>query len=123
MALAAGERLGAAGVVAICPASGEGLVRKLRAGELPGFGADVDACARLVASVSEERAAAALGARLLLLHAAGDETVPVEASRALHAAAPGSRYVEVPGGHHRSVQHDGELQALALRWIDKLLPR
>ena len=121
MALAAGARLGAAGVVAICPAPGAGLVRALRAGTLPDFGADVDAVARLVASVSEERAAAALGPALLLMHAAGDETVPVEISRGLHAAAPGSRYVEVPGGHHRSVQHDGELQAYALRWIDKRL--
>ncbi len=120
LALAAGARLEAAGVVAICPAPGEGLVRALRAGTLPPFGVDVDAVARLVGSVSEERAAAALGARLLLLHAAGDETVPVEVSRALHAAAPDSRYVEVPGGHHRSVQHDGELQAYAVRWIDRL---
>ena len=55
------------------------------------------------------------------MHAAGDETVPVEVSRALHAAAPGSRYVEVPGGHHRSVQHDPELQAYALRWVDRAL--
>lgn len=119
MALAAGDRLAAAGVVAICPAPGDGLVRSLRAGTLPPFGVDVDAVARLVGSTSEERAAAALGARLLLMHAAGDETVPVQVSRALHAAAPASRYVEVPGGHHRSVQHDGELQAYALRWIDR----
>lgn len=121
MALAAGARLGAAGVVAICPAPGEGLARGLRSGRLPPFGLDVEATVRLIASVDETRAAAELGSRLLLLHAAGDETVPVEVSRALHAAAPGSRYVEVPGGHHRSVQHDGELQAHALRWLDKLL--
>jgi pimeloyl-ACP methyl ester carboxylesterase len=119
MALAAGARLGAAAVVAICPAPGEGLVRALRAGTLPDFAVDVPAVARLVATVSEERAAATLGARLLLQHAAGDETVPVEVSRALHAAAPGSRYIEVPGGHHRSIQHDGELQAEALRFIDR----
>ena len=120
VALAAGARLGAA-VVAICPAPGEGLVRALRAGTLPDFGADVEAIAGLVAVIDEERAAARLGARLLLLHAVGDATVPVAVSRALHAAAPGSRYVEVPGGDHRSVQHDGELQAYALRWIDRTL--
>ncbi len=121
MALAAGVRLEAAAVVAICPAPGDGLVRSLRSGGLPGFGVDIDAFARLVGSVSEERAAAQLDGRLLLLHAAGDETVPVELTRELHAAAPRSRYVEVPGGHHRSVQHDGELQAYALRWIDRVL--
>ena len=43
------------------------------------------------------------------MHAEGDEQVPVELSRALHAAAPGSRLIAVPGGHHRSIQHDAEL--------------
>lgn len=121
LALAAGARLQTAAVVAICPAPGEGLTRSLREGRLPPFGVDVPALTRLIASVSEERAAATLAERLLLLHALGDETVPVEVSRALHAAAPGSRYVEVPGGHHRSVQHDGDLQAYALRWVDRRL--
>ena len=62
--------------------------------------------------------------RLLLLHAEGDESVPVgplaRARRALAATrARGS--IAVPGGHHRSVQHDAELQAVALRWIRKAL--
>lgn len=121
MALAAGAQLEAAAVVAICPAPGADFVRSLRAGELPEFAVDVDAVARLVAGVAEQRAAAQLGTRLLLLHASGDDTVPVEASRELHAAAPGSRFVEVPGGHHRSAQHDGDLQAFALRWVDGVL--
>ena len=38
-------------------------------------------------------------------------------SRALHEAAQGSRLIEVPGGHHRSVQHDPELQAAAVRFL------
>lgn len=123
LALAAGVRLEAAGVVAICPAEGAALARGLRGGHLPDFGLDVEAVVRVLASVSEQRAATELGARLLLMHAAGDETVPVEVSRELHALAPASRYVEVPGGHHRSVQHDGELQAYALRWMDQRLAR
>jgi uncharacterized protein len=65
----------------------------------------------------ELRAAEALDVPLLLLHAEGDEVVPVEHSRALHVAAAGSRLVAVPGGHHRSVQHDPELQAVALRFL------
>ncbi len=121
LALAAGVRLEAAGVVAICPAEGEALARALRGDDLPEFGLDVEAVTRVLASVSEQRAAQQLGGRLLLMHAAGDETVPVEVSRELAALTPAARYVEVPGGHHRSVQHDGELQAYALRWIDKLL--
>ena len=43
--------------------------------------------------------------------------VPVMLSRALHEAAQGSRLIEVPGGHHRSVQHDPELQAAAVRFL------
>ena len=121
LALAAGVKLEAAGVVAICPAEGEALARALRGEELPEFELDVDAVVRVLASISEQRAAEQLGGRLLLMHAAGDETVPVEVSRELHTLAPEARYVEVPGGHHRSVQHDGELQAYALRWIDKVL--
>ena len=60
---------------------------------------------------------------VLLLHAEGDEQVPVEHSRELAAAlhAPGSRLIVVPGGHHRSIQHDGELQAVSLRFIERAL--
>jgi fermentation-respiration switch protein FrsA (DUF1100 family) len=51
------------------------------------------------------------------MHAEADEQVPVEHSRALHAAAPESRIEVVPGGDHRSVQHDPEMQALAVRFL------
>jgi pimeloyl-ACP methyl ester carboxylesterase len=120
LVLAAAQAVGAAAVVAICPASGEGLLRALRAGYLD-FPADVDALESVVAADDTTAAAAALGDRLLLLHAEGDEVVPVERSRELHAAAAGSTLVAVPGGHHRSVQHDPELQAVALRFLAKRL--
>jgi pimeloyl-ACP methyl ester carboxylesterase len=115
-ALLAGVRLAAAGVVAICPASGDGLRRALRHGRFD-FPADVPALDALLAAHPETAAAAELGPRLMLQHAEGDEVVPVMLSRALHAAAPGSRLIEVPGGHHRSVQHDPELQAAAVRFL------
>jgi pimeloyl-ACP methyl ester carboxylesterase len=115
--LAAGARLGAAAVVAICPPSAEQLARGLRTPGRFGFRADRPALGALLEQVDLEADAAVLGERLLLLHAEADETVPVEHSRALHAAAPGSRLVAVPGGHHRSVQHDPELQALSVRFI------
>jgi hypothetical protein len=35
--------------------------------------------------------------------------------------APGSRLIVVPGGHHRSIQHDQELQAVSLRFIERAL--
>jgi uncharacterized protein len=120
MALLAGARMRAAAVVAICPASGEQLARGLRDREFE-FRADEDGLRALLLGADEHAAAAALGERLLLLHAEGDERVPIASSRALHAAAPGSRLVVVPGGHHRSVQHDGELQALAVRFIARAL--
>ena len=62
---------------------------------------------------------AALECPLLLLHAEGDEQVPVDHSRALHEAAPPdrSRLLVMPGGHHRSIQHDGELQGESLRFV------
>ena len=60
---------------------------------------------------------------VLLLHAEGDEQVPVEHSRALAELlrSPHSRLIAVPGGHHRSVQHDPELQAASLRFIERAL--
>ncbi|MGZ6642214.1 MAG: alpha/beta hydrolase [Solirubrobacteraceae bacterium] len=120
MALVAGARLGAAAVVAICPAASEQLRRGLRDGGFD-FRADARALDALLELSDERAAAAALGERLLLLHAEGDERVPVAGSRELHALAAGSRLVTVPGGHHRSVQHDGELQALAVRFITRAL--
>jgi pimeloyl-ACP methyl ester carboxylesterase len=116
-----GSSMGAAptaarAVVAVCPASGASMARGLQARRFE-FEADLDALVPLLTEHDELRAAEELDAPLLLLHAEGDEVVPVEHSRALHAAAAGSRLVTVPGGHHRSVQHDPELQALATRFI------
>jgi len=120
MALVAGAQMQAAAVVAICPATGEQLARGLRDREFE-FRADEEGLRALVLGADERAAAAALGERLLLLHAEGDERVPITSSRALHVAAPDSRLVAVPGGHHRSVQHDPELQALAVRFIARAL--
>ena len=120
LALVAAARVRAAAVVAICPATSEGLLRGLRTGRLA-FDAERPALDRVLAANDPEVAARELGERLLLLHAEGDETVPVEVSRRLHELAPGSRLVAVPGGHHRSVQHDGELQALAVRFLRNAL--
>jgi uncharacterized protein len=116
LALAAAGAVRAAAVVAICPASSDQLGRGLRDGRFA-FAADPATLAPLLASVDLTAAAAALGDRLLLMHAEGDEDVPVEHSRALHSAAPDSRIEVVPGGDHRSVQHDPEMQALAVRFL------
>jgi pimeloyl-ACP methyl ester carboxylesterase len=119
-ALVAAAGAGAGAVVAICPASAVGLSVGVRAGRF-GFAADRDELVELLAAHDETEAARALAVPVLLLHAEGDEVVPVELSRGLHAAAPSSKLIVVPGGHHRSVQHDEELQGVAVRWLGRAL--
>jgi uncharacterized protein len=122
LALVAAERAGAGAVVAICPASGEGLRRGLNAGSFS-FQADVSGLDGLLAAHDLHDTVAELEMPVLLLHAEGDEQVPVEHSRELSRlfAHPASRLVAVPGGHHRSVQHDHDLQALSLRFLTRSL--
>jgi alpha-beta hydrolase superfamily lysophospholipase len=122
LALIAAEPAAAAAVVAICPASTAGLRRGLAAGTL-GFDAAVPALDALLSAHDLYAIAASLEIPVLLLHAEGDEVVPVEHSRELAAQlrAPTSRLIAVPGGHHRSVQHDPELQAIAVRFIARAL--
>jgi pimeloyl-ACP methyl ester carboxylesterase len=120
LALVAAAEARAAAVVAICPASAIGLAVGVRAKRF-GFAVDRDAVISLLGAHDETEAARTLDVPLLLLHAEGDEVVPVELSRALHAAAPASKLVVVPGGHHRSVQHDAELQGVAVRWLARAM--
>jgi fermentation-respiration switch protein FrsA (DUF1100 family) len=59
---------------------------------------------------------------LVLMHARGDDRVPADWSERLYeAAADPRKLVVVPGGHHRSVQHDPELGSVALRWMERAL--
>ena len=120
VALVAAERLAARAVVAICPASAEMLRRGLRNDAFE-VRADKDGLDALLAEHDEKLAAATLECPVLLLHAQGDERVPVEHSRELAGVLPQARLIEMPGGHHRSIQHDAELQATALRWLEKRL--
>jgi uncharacterized protein len=116
LAIAAAETVGAAAVVAICPASADALLRGLRAGDFE-FEADRPSLEPFLEAHPLEPP----DIPLLLLHAEGDERVPVEHSRELAAQAPQAKLVIVPGGHHRSVQHDAELQGVALRWLRQVL--
>jgi fermentation-respiration switch protein FrsA (DUF1100 family) len=114
-----------AAVIAICPAGEEHLSRGLRDGSLE-MRASEQARADLEAWLGEHelREAVALlaGRPLLLIHAEGDEQIPFEHSRELHARAAAPRkLILLPGGHHRSAQHDPELQGLALRWVERNL--
>ena len=125
LALLSAQPVGAEAVVAVCPAGADALRRGLAHNRLT-FDADVPALEAFLAAHDERQAMAELkNVPVLLLHAEGDEQVPVEHSRELAelARAPGSRLIAVPGGHHRSVQHDPELQALSVRFIDRALAR
>jgi alpha-beta hydrolase superfamily lysophospholipase len=109
-------------VVAICPASAGGLRQGLASGRFD-LAADVGAVDALLSAHDLDAAVAELAIPLLLLHAEGDEQVPVQHSRELASSmtAPGSRLIVIPGGHHRSIQHDEELQAVSLRFIERAL--
>jgi uncharacterized protein len=111
-------------VVAVCPAPEDILLRGLRAGSLEGFEYDADAMEPWVSSLDVYSAAAELGPRtaLLLLHARGDEQIPYTVSEELHRSARDpKRLVLFPGGHHRSLQHDLEVQNLSVRFVERAL--
>jgi uncharacterized protein len=121
-AILAAPLMRASAVVAICPASTTGLRRALSSEALR-FEADVPALDSMLAEHELPAAIEALQAPLLILHAEGDEVVPVEHSRELerHMRVTGSRLIVIPGGHHRSIQHDQELQSVSLRFIERAL--
>ena len=111
-----------AGAVAICPASEDGLRRALKRGELE-MRADADSLDAWLSEHDVRDAVELMGAKpLLLIHARGDETIPYTWSEELyeHAAEP-RKLIVMPGGHHRSVQHDAELHGVALRWLERAL--
>lgn len=116
LALAAAAHVGAAGVVAICPAGRGLLLDGLRAGRFE-FAADRATLEPLITAQDLAAAARALGPRLLLVHAEGDDRVPIADSRRLRDGAPGCRLVAVPGGDHHSAQHEPALQAEAVRFL------
>jgi alpha-beta hydrolase superfamily lysophospholipase len=119
---AAATEPGVAGAIAICPASEDGLRRGLRDDSLELRG-DVPALDAWLAEHDLRETVANLAPKpLILLHAEGDERVPYTWSEELIArAGEPSRLILLPGGHHRSVQHDPELQSVALAWLEKQL--
>lgn len=114
VALAAAEESNAKALVPICPTTAAQLTLGAQSGRFP-FEADLPS---LVGKLTEGEPAAP-SVPTLLLHAAGDEIVSVERSRELAPLLthPDSRYIEFPGGHHRSLQHDPEVTALTVRFL------
>jgi fermentation-respiration switch protein FrsA (DUF1100 family) len=113
-------------VVGICPAPEDLLVRGLRSEELRDFEMDREALEPWLQSLDLYDAVGRLapGAALLLLHARGDEQIPYTVSEELYAAAhEPKRLLILPGGHHRSLQHDIEIQSLSRRFIENAARR
>jgi alpha-beta hydrolase superfamily lysophospholipase len=122
MAAAAAGDVGA--VVAICPAPADLLLRGLRSGRLTEFRTDRESLDPWLeqADITEAVASLAPDTALMLLHAQGDEQVPYALSQELyHAAGEPKRLLLMPGGHHRSIQHDAELQGESLRFVERAL--
>ena len=122
LAILAAAGVGARAIVAICAASSDGLWRGLRSGELD-FPADVPSLEAFLAEHPLDMTVERLAIPLLLLHADGDEQVPAAPARerARRSPDPRTELVIVPGGHHRSVQHDAELQGHSLRWLRRVI--
>jgi pimeloyl-ACP methyl ester carboxylesterase len=113
-----------AGAIAICPAGERMLRRGLRRDDLE-MRADTDALVPWLEEHDLRDAVGLMGAKpLVLMHARGDDRVPADWSEQLYeSAADPRKLIVVPGGHHRSVQHDPELQSVALRWMERSLQR
>jgi pimeloyl-ACP methyl ester carboxylesterase len=114
-----------AGAITICPAGEEHLRRMLAAKKLD-FRLSESSRDSLAAWLSEHdlrEAAELMGPKpLIILHAKGDERIPSDFSEELAARKPEpKKLIVLPGGHHRSVQHDPEMQSIALSWLSSRL--
>ena len=110
-------------VVAICPATEEMLLRGLRADRFE-FRFDRGQIEPWLETLDIRKAVASLAGKtaVMFMHAQGDEQVPYTISEELFVAAgEPKRLLIVPGGHHRSLQHDGEMQAETIRFVERAL--
>jgi pimeloyl-ACP methyl ester carboxylesterase len=112
-----------AGVIAICPAGEDHLARGVRRGRFEmRVGDPLDLEAWLMAQDVGDAVERIAGRPLILMHAEGDTQIPSEHSEELYERAGEPRkLVIVPGGAHTTVQHDPELQGMALHWLEREL--
>jgi fermentation-respiration switch protein FrsA (DUF1100 family) len=122
-----------AAVIAICPSGEHMFVDDIRAvaqgkpprpeSALASMRIDAPAMTAWLEEHDVRDAVSLLGQKpLLLVHARGDEVVPYAFSEELYElAAEPKRLLLLEGGHHRSVQHDPEIQGETLRWLERVL--
>jgi alpha-beta hydrolase superfamily lysophospholipase len=112
-----------AGAIAICPASQDHLARGLRDGRFEMRVADALALEAWLLAQDIGEAVERIAPRpLILLHAEGDTQVPSDHSEELYERAGEPRKLVIaPGGAHTTVQHDPELQVMALLWLERAL--
>jgi uncharacterized protein len=112
-----------AGVIAICPAAEQHLARGLRRGGLEMRVDDPVALEAWLLAQDIGEAVERIAPRpLILMHAEGDTQIPSDHSAELFDRAGEPRKLVIaPGGAHGTVQHDAELQAMALRWLEREL--
>ena len=110
-----------AGVIAICPE--DHLARGVRSARFDMRAGDpVDLEAWLFAQDVGEAVERIAGRPLILMHAEGDTQIPSDHSEELYERAGEPRKLLIaPGGAHTTVQHDPELQGVALRWLEREL--
>jgi alpha-beta hydrolase superfamily lysophospholipase len=120
---AAGASSEIAGVIAICPAGGDDLARGVRQRRCEmRVGDPIDLEAWLTTQDLYDSVERISGRPLILLHAEGDTQIPSDQTAELyeHAGEP-RKLVIAPGGAHTTVQHDPELQGMALLWLERQL--
>jgi pimeloyl-ACP methyl ester carboxylesterase len=112
-----------AGVIAICPASEDHLASGVRSGRFDMRAGDpTNLEAWLLSQDVREAVERIAGRPLILMHAEGDTQIPSDHSEELHERAGEPRKLVIaPGGAHTTVQHDAELQGMALRWLEREL--
>jgi alpha-beta hydrolase superfamily lysophospholipase len=112
-----------AGVIAICPAGADHLASGVRRGNLEMRVGDPVALEAWLLAHNVGDAVERIAPRpLILMHAEGDTQIPSDHSEELYELAGEPRKLVIaPGGAHTTVQHDPELQAMALRWLEREL--
>jgi pimeloyl-ACP methyl ester carboxylesterase len=121
-----------AAVVAICPAAERMLlpdVRRVARGEpappgsaLATMRVDAPALAGWLEENDVRDTLRRLAKPLLIVHARGDEVIPYTHSEELYELArEPKRLLLMENGHHRSLQHDAEVQGETLRWLERVM--